>query len=77
MGTPPVSCVGRTQGATWADTGDLATDTGELWEDRGWTGDVLGQYVIENEYFLYIFRVAASRAFGAHYNNYNILFYIN
>ena len=30
MGTPPVFCVGRTQGSSRADTGDFFSDTGEF-----------------------------------------------
>ena len=30
MGTPPVFCVGRTQGSSRADTGEFFSDTGEF-----------------------------------------------
>ena len=43
MGTPPVFCVGRTQGSSRADTGEFFSDTGEFFSD---TGEFEGEFVL-------------------------------
>ena len=71
MGTPPVFCVGRTQGSSRADTGEFFSDTGEFEGEFVLMGGVPGR--IKQGVFLYAYErpqyiemsYSGPRAFGA------------